>query len=88
MAGEAGDRVPLVIAHNGWKFDLRVLHSHVLRYGLEWPEDWAYLDTLVYCRESSAVSRLLESAQLPNLKQVGTPLHIVLPRKLCCVPPA
>ncbi|KXZ45561.1 hypothetical protein GPECTOR_53g147 [Gonium pectorale] len=60
--------VPVLMAHNGAGFDFPVMRSECGRVGVEWPQDWWYLDTLVMSKV------LWAKADQPRLPTEGASL--------------
>ena len=54
----------LLLAHNGHKFDHRILKHHIQEFGLQVPPNWYFVDTLPMARENA---QGLRSYSLLNL---------------------
>ena len=45
-----GEGTPVLVAHNGRRFDLPFLSNELKRSNLELPAHCAFIDTLIFCR--------------------------------------
>ena len=43
----------LLLAHNGHKFDHRILRHHIQEFGLQVPPNWYFVDTLPMARDNA-----------------------------------
>ena len=51
-----GAGTPVLVAHNGRRFDFPFLSNELKRSNLELPAHCAYLDTLIFCRVRSTTT--------------------------------
>jgi len=52
VAERAAGGTPVLVAHNGRKFDVPMLHHNLARVGAALPAEWWFLDTWLLARES------------------------------------
>ena len=51
-----GAGTPVLVAHNGRRFDLPFLSNELKRSNLELPAHYAFLDTLIFCKVRCATT--------------------------------
>ena len=44
--------IPVLVAHNGVRFDFKFVTMELQRWGLKLPADWCYLDTLTLAKQA------------------------------------
>lgn len=66
------DTVPVLIAHNGRRFDIPFLAMEFAREGFKIPANWHFMDTLMVAQ------KVIDRDNIQSLKLVSCSLHVHL----------